>query len=122
VSDAPQFHAGSRLGLVLDRRRHAVQVGRLTVAIPTDEFAVICVLADHSPHVLTRSEIAELLARGHPARLDATLISDYVRHVRRRLESVGITHCIATQKGVGYSLGRPVVRPNFEAAGTYAVP
>lgn len=114
----PEFSARMRalLRRLAAQPKTRLELGNLTVDLPTNrvdvdgevltltirEQALLRALLGRSPEVLSRPELLdEVWGTQH---IDANIVDQYVRYVRRKLEGAGSTAVIATVRGQGYRM------------------
>jgi len=88
--------------LLVDPAARTVQRGGLPVALSGREFAVLLLLLEARPRVLSRTQIEAGLYSWGTA-LESNAIEVHVHHLRRKLGD-GL---IRTLRGVGYCIGEP---------------
>jgi two-component system OmpR family response regulator len=71
--------------------------------LSTKEFSLLRMLASQKGTALTRAAILEEVW-GTTKHIDPTIVDQYVRYLRRKLESLGPGFTIETVRGVGYVL------------------
>lgn len=88
--------------VVLDLAVGRLEVGGHPVTLTTREHGLLRVLLSRSPAVVSRPEMLdEVWGTRH---IDPNIVDQYVRYVRRKLESAGATAAIETVRGHGYRI------------------
>jgi two-component system, OmpR family, alkaline phosphatase synthesis response regulator PhoP len=91
-------------GLVIDLGAHRVEVGGQPVQLTPTEFALLCALAEHPGHALTRQEMIEKGLGYSYEGLERT-VDSHVKNLRRKLDEAGeAANLVETVFGVGYRL------------------
>lgn len=74
-----------------------------TVPLSAKEFSLLRMLAAHRGTILSRSDIlTEVWGTTH--HIDPTIVDQYVRYLRKKLEPIDTGFTVGTVRGVGYSL------------------
>lgn len=89
--------------LHIDLTRHSITAGDKELRLSRTEFDLLRLLAEGGDRVLSRSEILDNIW-GSAAFIDANIVDQYVRYVRKKLEAVGATTKIVTARGLGFQL------------------
>ncbi|GAA2077091.1 response regulator transcription factor [Pseudolysinimonas kribbensis] len=88
--------------VVLDLAAGRLEVGDALVLLTIRENGLLRVLLTRTPEVVTRPEMLdEVWGTRH---IDQNVVDQYVRYVRRKLESAGATAVIETVRGRGYRI------------------
>jgi two-component system OmpR family response regulator len=90
-------------GMRIDMTRHEVAVGERLLRLSRTEFDLLSLLARNTDRVLPRSEILDAIW-GSAAYIDPNIVDQYVRYVRRKLESIDAPAQIVTARGIGFQL------------------
>ena len=96
----PLLRAGN---LELDAGAVRATVADGVVPLSTKEFALLWVLASRVGETVTRSEILTDVW-GTTQHIDPTIVDQYVRYLRRKLDRVRSGVAVVTERGVGYQL------------------
>jgi len=89
--------------LRIDLIRHEITCDGRELRLSRNEFDLLRLLAENMDRAVPRSEILESLW-GLTANIDANIIDQYVRYVRKKLEAVGAPLQIVNIRGVGFQL------------------
>ncbi len=89
--------------LALDLATMRATVNDVPMALSTKEFLLLRLLAIHAGRAVSRSEILEEVW-GTVRNIDPTIVDQYVRYLRRKLEPLAPSATIRTVRGVGYEL------------------
>lgn len=102
--DASVSKSTLRIGqLSLDAATVRASVSGVTVSLSTKEFALLWLLASRANSPLSRADIlAEVW--GTVTHIDPTIVDQYVRYLRRKLEPVASGISISAVRGIGYRL------------------
>ena len=93
-----------RLGtLALDTASVRASVQDTPLSLSTKEFSLLRYLASRSGETVSRSDILQEVW-GTTRHIDPTIVDQYVRYLRRKLEPVNAGVRIVTVRGSGYSL------------------
>lgn len=93
-----------RLGkLELEAAAVRASVGDTTIPLSSKEFALLWMLAAHAGDILSRPEILTEVW-GTTAHMDPTIVDQYVRYLRKKLERVDTGVSVVTVRGAGYRL------------------
>jgi two-component system OmpR family response regulator len=90
-------------GLELDVQAIRASLGGKIVPLSTKEFSLLRMLASRNGAVATRSEILQEVW-GTTRHIDPTIVDQYVRYLRRKLQPLNSGVEIVTVRGSGYSL------------------
>ncbi|EAR24914.1 two-component system, regulatory protein [marine actinobacterium PHSC20C1] len=90
-------------GLHIDMTRHAISAGGTPLRLSRTEFELLRLLAENHTRILPRAEIIDTIW-GAAAYIDANIVDQYVRYVRKKLDSVGSPVSIVAVRGVGFQL------------------
>jgi two-component system OmpR family response regulator len=96
----PVMSVGS---LELDVQAIRASLGGRIVPLSTKEFSLLRMLASRNGAVVTRSEILQEVW-GTTRHIDPTIVDQYVRYLRRKLQPLNSGVEIVTVRGSGYSL------------------
>jgi two-component system, OmpR family, response regulator len=89
--------------LRLDAAAVRASVGATSIPLSTKEFALLWLLASHAGETLSRPEIlAEVW--GTTQHIDPTIVDQYLRYLRKKLEPVDAGISLVTVRGLGYRL------------------
>jgi two-component system alkaline phosphatase synthesis response regulator PhoP len=98
---AKAIRAGS---VLIDLDQHRVEVKDQPVKATPTEFSLLCALAEHPGHALTRLELIEQAAGYSYKGLERT-VDSHIKNLRRKLTKAGADpNLIETVFGVGYRL------------------
>jgi len=89
--------------LRIDLIRHEITCDGRELRLSRNEFDLLRLLAENMDRAVPRSEILESLW-GLTANIDANIVDQYVRYVRKKLEAVGAPLQIVNIRGVGFQL------------------
>ena len=89
--------------LALDMATMRATVNGVPVALSSKEFLLLRFLAVHADRAVSRSEILEEVW-GTVRNIDQTIVDQYVKYLRRKLEPLEAKEKIRTVRGVGYEL------------------
>jgi two-component system OmpR family response regulator len=78
-------------------------IDQAPVALSTKEFLLLRFLAVNAERTVTRAEVLDDVW-GTVHNIDPTIVDQYVKYLRRKLESAGAEVSIRTVRGVGYEL------------------
>ncbi|WP_394768125.1 response regulator transcription factor [Lacisediminihabitans sp.] len=93
-----------RVGRVsLDAETVRATIGGAAFPLSTKEFTLLRLLATRKDATLSRTEILSEVW-GTTKHIDPTIVDQYVRYLRRKLEPVDAGFSITTVRGVGYTL------------------
>jgi two-component system OmpR family response regulator len=102
--DAVRPRPSLRIGaLDLDAAAVRASTGGTTIPLSTKEFALIWLLASHVGETLTRPEILTEVW-GTTRHIDPTIVDQYLRYLRKKLEPVDAGIRFVTVRGRGYRL------------------
>ncbi len=89
--------------LRIDLTRHQITCDGNELRLSRTEFDLLRLLAENMDRLIPRAEILESLW-GSPENIDANIVDQYVRYVRKKLEAVGAPLRIVNSRGVGFQL------------------
>ena len=89
-----------RLSIDLDARE--VSVADTLVETTAKEFDLLAFLAGSPRQVFTRDQLLDQVWRSSASWQDAGTVTEHIRRIRRKLQSVGEDRWIRTVRGVGY--------------------
>ena len=89
--------------LRIDLIRHEITCDGRELRLSRNEFDLLRLLAENMDRAVPRSEILDSLW-GLTANIDANIVDQYVRYVRKKLEAVGAPLQIVNIRGVGFQL------------------
>ena len=89
--------------LRIDLTRHQITCDGKELRLSRTEFDLLRLLAENMDRLIPRTEILESLW-GSPDNIDANIVDQYVRYVRKKLEAVGAPLRIANSRGAGFQL------------------
>ncbi len=97
-----------RIGaMLLDTATVRATVDGKTIPLSTKEFSLLRMLAAHRGTTLSRSDIlTEVWGTTH--HIDPTIVDQYVRYLRKKLEPIDARFTVGTVRGIGYSLTEDV--------------
>ncbi|TPW74198.1 response regulator transcription factor [Schumannella soli] len=88
--------------LAIDLVANRIQVGDAPVTLTIREQGLLRALLTRSPQVASRSDLlGEVWGTAH---IDPSIVDQYVRYVRKKLDAAGSTAAIETVRGQGYRL------------------
>jgi two-component system OmpR family response regulator len=87
----------------LDIQAVRATVGGRQVPLSTKEFSLLRMLAGRTGDAVTRAEILQEVW-GTTRHIDPTIVDQYVRYLRRKLQPIDSGVEVATIRGIGYSL------------------
>lgn len=96
----PVIYIGS---LTLDTTTVRASHGDKALALSTKEFSLLRTLAVQKGVVLSRTEILQEVW-GTTKHIDPTIVDQYIRYLRRKLEDIACGFRIVTVRGSGYQL------------------
>lgn len=89
--------------LTLDAAAVRATVGTTSVALSSKEFGLLWMLGARAGEPASRAEILQEVW-GTTQYIDPTIVDQYVRYLRRKLEPLDVDFTIDTLRGVGYVL------------------
>lgn len=89
--------------LRIDLTRHEITCDGKELRLSRTEFDLLRLLAENMGRLIPRAEILESLW-GSAANIDANIVDQYVRYVRKKLEKVGAPLSIVNSRGIGFQL------------------
>ncbi|MET4780900.1 response regulator transcription factor [Glaciihabitans sp. UYNi722] len=89
--------------ILMDTSTMRATVDRVSFPLSSKEFLLLRFLANHAGRAVSRSEILEDVW-GTLRNIDHTIVDQYVKYLRRKLESVDSGLEIRTIRGTGYEL------------------
>lgn len=89
--------------LALDMETMRANFNRVPIALSTKEFLLLRFLAVRAERAVSRAEVLEEVW-GTVHNIDPTIVDQYIKYLRRKLETTDAGISIRTVRGVGYEL------------------
>ncbi|MGV8912625.1 MAG: response regulator transcription factor [Rhodoglobus sp.] len=90
-------------GLHIDFTRHEINAGGAALRLSRTEFDLLRLLATNRDRVLSRAEIIDTVW-GAADYIDPNIVDQYVRYVRKKLETIASPVRIVAVRGLGFQL------------------
>jgi two-component system, OmpR family, response regulator PrrA len=90
--------------LEVDIRQRCARVSGVGLDLTRREFELLAVLAEHTPAVLSRARLLDLVWRNNHFAADTGVVDVFIAYLRRKLEADRAPRLLHTVPGVGFVL------------------